>query len=68
MGEVEVRNRALLNGFWTEVWDQCSLAPRLSKQGPIGATEAVTRFRSGNVSADFVKHFREAAVTGARRA
>jgi len=62
MGDIEERNKAVLNRFWTEVWDQGDLdvvdeifdsnfvdhglAPGLSKQGPEGAKEAVLQFRT----------------------
>ena len=61
MSEVEA-NKAVLNRFWTEVWDQGDLdvvdeifhpnfvdhglAPGLHKQGPEGAKEAVMQFRN----------------------
>ncbi|HEY1277628.1 MAG TPA: ester cyclase [Thermoleophilaceae bacterium] len=56
------RNKAVLNRFWSEVWDQGNLdvvdeifhenfvdhglAPGLTKQGPEGAKEAVMQFRT----------------------
>ena len=59
----EERNKAVLNRFWTEVWDgnnldvvdeifhsefvDHGLAPGLHKQGPEGAKEAVSQFRQG---------------------
>ena len=62
MGEKEERNKAVLQRFWDEVWDQGNLdvvdeifhpnfvdhglAPGLSKQGPEGAKEAVMQFRT----------------------
>lgn len=58
----EEQNKAVLNRFWEEVWDQGKLdvvdeifhpnfvdhglAPGLTKQGPEGAKEAVMQFRS----------------------
>jgi predicted ester cyclase len=56
------RNKAVLNRFWSEVWDKGDLdvvdeifhpdftdhglAPGLTKQGPEGAKEAVMQFRT----------------------
>jgi steroid delta-isomerase-like uncharacterized protein len=58
----EEKNKAVLNRFWEEVWDQGKLdvvdeifhenfvdhglAPGLTKQGPEGAKEAVMQFRN----------------------
>src|SRR5262245_49912824 len=62
MSEEVDRNKAVLNRFWSEVWDQGDLdvvdeifhenfvdhglAPGLHKQGPEGAKEAVMQFRN----------------------